>query len=217
MLIANDIRDGIWYKKYRNVSIEGRRSARTMKKEKTTYVLAAFSLQGHPRFKRGTGYGGYLWWSKPQIYLQEVRLVQRNQSVEFDRTLIRIAEHSAEKIVLSIRKNADKRNEVEYLTFTPNHPVKMGIASNLNDASSEEYFGCWTSKAAWVRYFLAVKWDRWKDDRAHDLIDLPTYFTRRSMRNYFRFRYQQLRNLIEDQVLPQLYNRKDKSGGKKLE
>ncbi len=36
-----------------------------------TFVLSRYSLLGHPRFKRGTGHSGYLWWSKPVIQVYD--------------------------------------------------------------------------------------------------------------------------------------------------
>lgn len=168
-----------------------------------TFVLSRYSLLGHPRFKRGTGHSGYLWWSKPVIQVYEVKRCQSNKPVEFNGNEVQICGCTRKEVSLQFTKPTAKNGEEEtkIQTVPLNNPIQTGHDTTLCDASSVSCFACWTSVMCWIRYYLGIKWERWKDDRRHDLIDLPTYFTAESLRHFFRYWYCRFKMIFED-ILP---------------
>ncbi len=176
-----------------------RKNRRTGRGKPPVFVLARFGFWSHPRFKRGISYRHeYLWWSKPVIRVYERKSFRIDQPVGFNNRQIRVEEFSEDKIVLQIERKSAKPGEdhQEIKEVPPNRPVLTGHDANLYDASSESYFGCWTSRSRWKRYYLKIRWERWKDDRKHKLINLPTYFAAWSIRRAFQIRYHRLRRLL---------------------
>ena len=163
-----------------------------------TFALTRYSLLGHPRFKRGTGHSGYLWWSKPIIQIHEVKFCRSDKPVEFNGNEVLICGYSKKEVSLKFTKPDVKKGEEKTRTILLNTPIQTGHDNTLCDASSVSCFACWTSVIRWIGYYNRIKLERWKDDWRQDLIDFPTYFTTRSIKHFCRYWYCRFKMIFED-------------------
>ena len=167
-------------------------------KKDTEFVLASFSLYGHPRFKGGhMSSDNYLGWSKPIIKILEFRFLRLGKVISFGNRKVMIAEFSGDGIVLQIDKEKGNAGDTEKMVLKPNKPTETGF-DPLCDASRAYYLGCWTSWGRFLQYYLGVKGARWIDERRARLIELPSYYSANAIKRRWKFRWRQLKYKAED-------------------
>lgn len=171
-------------------------------KKDPEFVLASFSLFGHPRFKRGNmSVDNYMGWSKPIIKILEFRFLRLGQIIRFGNRQVMIADFSGDGIVLQIDKENGNAEETEKMVLKPNKPTETGF-DPLCDASRAYYLGCWTSLGSFLQYYIKVKGTRWIDERRARIIELPSYYSANAIKRRWKFKWRQLKYKAEDVFCP---------------
>lgn len=159
-------------------------------KKSPEYVLVSYSLTRFPRFKGGAFSGDFLGWSKPTIKIHAIEPIRSDQPVTFGNSKVHIIERSRSEIVLQFEKSNTILGITEKRKFLLNAPNITGTATELCDASCDDYFACWTSWGRFLLFFLGVKWRRWIDDCRIELINLPSYYSKKAIKRRWIYKWQ---------------------------
>ncbi len=173
-------------------------------RKKPEFVIARFSLYGHPRFKGYTrSPSNYVGWSKPIIDIVEIESLQIDQQIRFNGCTVQVVDWSEDSIVLQFeRENSHipgrEINEQRILSL--NVPMCTGSYSEMYDRTCDIYLCCWTSWEKFLKYYLGVKWERWKDDCKARIIDLPFHYSVKAIKQRWKMRWNQFKALTEELI-----------------